>query len=151
MALTRRRRTDFLLKRPAVLFRAPQIKHNQAVNSDGFIVAHIMHIFSLKAWKSPFRLFVHDTFTIYGVASFYLSYGGNMHLNMVPIQIEDANLEIMARIVKAASRKYNCDVEIDFRNGARKVVFKGDEEMKGYIAGEVMDIFESREGDACNL
>jgi hypothetical protein len=31
------------------------------------------------------------------------------------------------------------------------VVFKGDEEMKGYIAGEVMDIFESREGDACNL
>jgi hypothetical protein len=74
-----------------------------------------------------------------------------MHLNMVPIQIEDANLEIMARIVKAASHKYNCDVEIDFRNGARKVVFKGDEEMKGYIAGEVMDIFESREGDACNL
>ncbi len=74
-----------------------------------------------------------------------------MLLNMVPIQIEDANLEIMARIVKAASRKYNCDVEIDFRNGVRKVIFTGDEEMKAYIAGEVLDIFESKEGDACNL
>ena len=74
-----------------------------------------------------------------------------MQLNMVPIQIEDANLEIMARIVKAASRKYNCNVEIDFSNGVRKVVFTGDEEMKAYIAGEVLDIFESKEGDACIL
>jgi len=74
-----------------------------------------------------------------------------MHLNMVPIRMEDANLEIMARIVKAASRKYNCDVEIDFSNGVRKVVFMGDEEMKPYIAGEVLDIFESREADACSL
>jgi len=74
-----------------------------------------------------------------------------MHLNMVPIQIEDANLEIMARIVKAASRKYNCDVEIDFSNGVRKVVFTGDEDMKAYIAAEVLDIFEPQEGDVCNL
>ena len=64
---------------------------------------------------------------------------------MVPIQIEDANLEIMARIVKAASHKYNCDVEIDFSNGVRKVVFTGDEEMKAYIAEEILDIFESKE------
>ena len=74
-----------------------------------------------------------------------------MKLNMVPIQIEDANLEIMARIVKAASHKYNCDVEIDFSNGIRKVVFTGAEEMKDYIAAEILDIFESKEGDACNL
>ena len=73
-----------------------------------------------------------------------------MHSNMIPIQFEDANFEIMARIVKAASHKYNCDVEIDFRNGVRKVVFTGDEEMKPYIAGEVLDIFESKEGDACS-
>lgn len=66
---------------------------------------------------------------------------------MVPIQFEDTTLEVMARIVKAASHKYNCDVEIDFSNGARKVVFKGGEEMKAYIAGEVIDIFESKEGD----
>ena len=74
-----------------------------------------------------------------------------MHLNMVRIQFEDTNLEVMARIVKAASRKYNCDVEIDFSNGARKVVFTGDEEMKAYISGEVLDIFESKEGDACSF
>jgi len=69
---------------------------------------------------------------------------------MVRIQFEDTNLEVMARIVKAASRKYNCDVEIDFKNGVRKAVFSGDEEMKAYIAGEVLDIFESKEGDACS-
>jgi hypothetical protein len=91
-------------------------------------------------------LFAPYPFTVYSV---YLSKGGNMHLNMVRIQFEDTNLEVMARIVKAASRKYNCDVEIDFSNGIRKVVFIGDEEMKPYIAGEVLDIFESKEGDAC--
>jgi hypothetical protein len=95
--------------------------------------------------SSDFSFQIHSPVTVV-----YLSKGGNMHLNMVPIQIEDANLEIMARIVKAASRKYNCDVEIDFSNGGRKVVFVGDEEMKPYIAGEVLDIFESKEGDACS-
>jgi len=70
---------------------------------------------------------------------------------MVPINIEDANLEIMARIVKAASRKYNCDVEIDFSNGVRKVVFTGDDETKAAIAGEVLDMFQCKEGDACAL
>lgn len=71
-----------------------------------------------------------------------------MNLNMIPIQFEDANLEIMARIVKAASHKYNCNVEIDFSNGVRKAVFTGDEEMKAYIAEEILDIFEPREEDA---
>ena len=71
-----------------------------------------------------------------------------MHSNMVPIQFEDANFEIMARIVKAASHKYNCDVEIDFSNGAQKADFKCDEEMKPYIVGEVLEIFESKEGDS---
>ena len=65
-----------------------------------------------------------------------------MHSNMVPIQFEDANFEIMARIVKAASHKYHCDVEIDFSNGVRKAVFMGDEEMKPHIVGEVLEIFE---------
>lgn len=74
-----------------------------------------------------------------------------MHFHVVPIQFEDTNLEVMARIVKAASRKYNCNVEIDFSNGARKVVFTGDEEMKGYISAEILDIFESKEGDACSF
>ena len=73
-----------------------------------------------------------------------------MHSNMVPIQFEDANFEIMARIVKAASHKYNCDVEIDFSNGVRKAVFMGDEEMKPHIVGEVLDIFESKWGNTCS-
>ena len=93
------------------------------------------------------RFFVPGSYIVYKV--FYQK-GENMHLNMVPIQMEDANLEVMARIVKAASHKYNCDVEIDFSNGVRKVVFRGDAEMKPHIAGEVLDIFESKEGDACS-
>ena len=72
-----------------------------------------------------------------------------MQLNMVPIQFEDANFEIMARIIKAASHKYNCDVEIDFSNGVRKAVFTGDEDMKPHIVGEVLDIFGSKGGDMC--
>lgn len=72
-----------------------------------------------------------------------------MQINMIPVQLKDANLEVMARIVKAASHKYDCDVEIDFSNGSRIVVFQGDESMKPYIAAEIMDIFESKEKDAC--
>ena len=32
----------------------------------------------------------------------------------IPIQFEDTNLEVLARIVKAASRKYDCSVNINF-------------------------------------
>jgi len=74
-----------------------------------------------------------------------------MQLNMVPIQFEDANLEIIARIAKATSRKYNCDMEIDFSNGFRRVVFMGDEEMKTHIAGEVLDIFNSGKAEVSSL
>ncbi len=101
----------------------------------------------LKSRSKPpgFSFLTHSPFT----EVYYLK-GGNMHSNMVPIQFEDTNLEIMARIVKAASHKYNCDVEIDFSNGVRKVVFMGDEEMKAYITEEILDIFESKEQDACS-
>jgi len=70
---------------------------------------------------------------------------------MVPIQFEDANMEIIARIAKATSRKYNCDMEIDFSNGVRKVVFSGDEAMRVHIAGEVLEIFAANTADECSL
>jgi len=60
---------------------------------------------------------------------------------MIPIKIEDANIEILARIAKAASQKFNCSMEIDFNNGNRKVEFVGDEFYKPLIADEVLDIF----------
>jgi hypothetical protein len=65
------------------------------------------------------------------------------------ITLEDANFEIMARIVKCTSRKFDCDEEIDFSNGGRKVVLMGDEEMKLHIIGEVLDIFESGGEGVC--
>ena len=55
--------------------------------------------------------FILDQFTIYYQ---FCQKKKIMHKNIVPIHIEDANQEIMARIVKVASHKYNCDVEIDF-------------------------------------
>ena len=64
---------------------------------------------------------------------------------MIPIKIEDANIEILARIAKAASQKFNCSMEIDFNNGNRKVEFVGDEFYKPLIADEVLDIFTINE------
>jgi hypothetical protein len=45
-------------------------------------------------------------------------------------------------VLKGASHKYNCNVEIDFSKALRNTVFTGDEEMKPHIVGEVLEIFE---------
>jgi hypothetical protein len=63
---------------------------------------------------------------------------------MIPFKIKDTNIEILARIVKAASRKYDCSLDIDFQNGNRKVEFIGDETLKPFIAEEVECIFEKK-------
>ena len=60
---------------------------------------------------------------------------------MIPVKIEDTNMEVLARIVKATSRKYDCSMEIDFQNGNRKAEFSGDEILKPFIAEEVESIF----------
>ena len=60
---------------------------------------------------------------------------------MIPIKIEDANIEVLARIAKAASHKFDCSINIDFKNGNRKVEFIGDEFYKPLIAEEVLEIF----------
>jgi len=64
---------------------------------------------------------------------------------MIPIKIEDANIEVLARIAKAASHKFDCSMNIDFKNGNRKVEFIGDEFYKPLIAEEVLDIFAKNE------
>lgn len=63
----------------------------------------------------------------------------------IPIRFEDTNIEILARIVKAASRKFDCSMNIDFNNGNRKAEFVGDEIYKALIADEVQDIFDNNE------
>jgi len=55
---------------------------------------------------------------------------------------EDTNDEILARIIKASSQKYNCSMEIDFDNGKRTARFLGDEDLKPHIAEEVRGIFK---------
>jgi hypothetical protein len=61
--------------------------------------------------------------------------------HMIPIKIEDASLEVLARIAKAASCKFDCSMKIDFKNGNRKVEFIGNEFYKPLIAEEVLEIF----------
>ena len=61
--------------------------------------------------------------------------------DMITIKIEDTNVEVMAMIVKAASLKYDCSMDIDFQNGNRKAEFIGDELFKPFIAEEVESIF----------
>jgi len=65
--------------------------------------------------------------------------------DMIPVKIEDTNIEILAMIVRAASRKYDCSMDIDFQNGNRKVEFIGDEIFKPFIAEEVECIFTKKE------
>jgi hypothetical protein len=64
---------------------------------------------------------------------------------MIPIKIEDTNIEVLARIVKVASKKFDCSMDIDFQNGNRKVEFVGDEIFKPLIAEEVECIFAKNE------
>ena len=61
--------------------------------------------------------------------------------DMITIKIEDTNVEVMAMIVKAASLKYDCSMDIDFQNGNRKAEFIGDDIFKPFIAEEVESIF----------
>ena len=65
--------------------------------------------------------------------------------SIIPIKIEDTNIEVMAMIVKAASRKFDCSMDIDFQNGNRKAEFIGDEIYKPLIAEEVECIFAKKE------
>ena len=64
--------------------------------------------------------------------------------DMIPVKIEDTNIEVLAMIVKAASRKYDCSMDIDFQNGNRKAEFIGDEIFKPLIAEEVECIFAKK-------
>ena len=63
-------------------------------------------------------------------------------LNKVPIRKVDANAEILARIIKSVSQKYECSLKIDFADGKRVVEFIGDDQCKAWIAEEVEAIFK---------
>jgi hypothetical protein len=65
--------------------------------------------------------------------------------DIIPVNIEDTNAEVLAMIVKATSRKYDCSIDIDFQNGNRKAEFIGDESFKPFIAEEVECIFARKE------
>ena len=61
----------------------------------------------------------------------------------IPINHEETNLEILARIAKAAARKFDCSVHIDFNDGNRQIEFIGDEHNKALIAAEMEYMFEA--------
>ncbi len=59
----------------------------------------------------------------------------------IPINHEETNLEILARIAKAAARKFDCSLHIDFSDGNRRIEFIGDETSKALIAAEMEYLF----------
>jgi hypothetical protein len=61
------------------------------------------------------------------------------------INNKNANAEVLARIVKATSKKYDCSMRIDFHNGNRINEFIGDETLMHCIAQEIQDIFYPHE------
>ena len=65
----------------------------------------------------------------------------------VKITREETNLEILARIAKAAARKYDCTLTIDFHNGNRRIAFAGDSAAKQKIADTVEGYFKDSSED----
>ncbi len=61
----------------------------------------------------------------------------------IPINREETNLEILARIAKASARKFDCSLHIDFSNGNRRIEFIGDEATKALIAAEMEYLFDA--------
>jgi hypothetical protein len=61
--------------------------------------------------------------------------------DVIPIRFQDTNKEVLARIVKAASKKFNCTMKIDFEDGRRTAEFVGDDAYRPLIAEEVEGIF----------
>ena len=59
----------------------------------------------------------------------------------IPIATEETNIEILARIAKATSKKWGCTMQIDFYNGNRTVLFSGDPECRPVIVYELEEIF----------
>jgi hypothetical protein len=62
---------------------------------------------------------------------------------IIPINQEETNLEILARIAKATARKFDCSLDIDFSEGNRHIEFIGDENNKNLIAAEIEHIFRA--------
>ncbi len=60
----------------------------------------------------------------------------------IPIVVEDTNVEVLARIVKSISKKYGCEVNIDFANGNRKFELNCEKEYVPVIEEEIRDIFK---------
>lgn len=60
---------------------------------------------------------------------------------LIPINHEETNLEVLARIARVAAQKFNCSLKIDFSNGNRRIEFIGDETSKALIAAEMEYLF----------
>jgi len=72
--------------------------------------------------------------------------------NKIPIHIEETNKEVLARIIKATAKKYNCNLVIDFNNGNRTVEFRGDEACKPLIVEKLKDILKfDKDADSITL
>ncbi len=67
--------------------------------------------------------------------------------NKIPIKIEETNQEVLARIIKATAKKFDCDLVIDFNNGNRTVEFTGDEACKPLIVEKLKDILKYDKDD----
>jgi hypothetical protein len=67
----------------------------------------------------------------------------------MPIKInrEETNLEVLARIAKAAASQYDCSLTIDFQDGKRRIEFIGDDACKGRIADRVRGYFHPADGE----
>jgi len=62
------------------------------------------------------------------------------------IKKENTNLEVLIKVMNSLAGKYDCSIKADFKNGKRRVLFKGDEVLKPYIVAEMADMFPNLAG-----
>ncbi|MDM8535317.1 hypothetical protein QUF70_01030 [Desulfobacterales bacterium HSG17] len=60
--------------------------------------------------------------------------------NKISLNKIDVSSEVIARIAKAAAKKYDCTVDIDFSNGNQKINYRGKTDVLFHIAEEVADV-----------
>lgn len=65
----------------------------------------------------------------------------------IKINREETNLEVLARIAKAAASQYDCSLRIDFQDGKRRIEFVGDDACKCRIADRVRRCFHPADGE----
>jgi hypothetical protein len=67
--------------------------------------------------------------------------------DIIPLNIEEIDIEVLARITKRTCQNAGCNLDIKFRNGNRQVQSVGEEQYRSYIAQGVCEMLRPTSAD----